>query len=69
MTALEEITPVARPSSSARSSNVGTAPLRDAAQSPRGTEASTDSTPDRVFTPVISALMVPAESGVCASVL
>ena len=62
-------TPVASPRSSASSSSVGTRPAATPVCSPRATLASTPSTPYRVFTPEIMAVIVPAESGTCLSVL
>ena len=62
-------TPVAMPLLDASSHNVSAGAARAPAQSLRCAVWPMLSTPARVFTPVAIALMVPAESGVCESVL
>jgi hypothetical protein len=64
-----ETTPVASPRSSASSSRVGTRLVATLSKCPRRMRSSTPSTPVRVFTPVIIAVIVPAESGTCESVV
>ena len=62
-------TPVAMPASRASSSTLSRLRSASRPQSRRGSDWSTLTTPARVFTPVAMAVMVPAESGVCMSVL
>ena len=62
-------TPVAMPLLDASSHRVSEGAASAAAQSLRAADCAMLSTPARVFTPVAIALMVPAESGVCESVL
>ena len=62
-------TPVAMPLAEASSHSVAIGAASAPAQSPRFAPWPMLSTPARVFTPVAIALMVPAESGVCESVL
>ena len=61
--------PVAMPSRAASCHSDSSGLRRLAAQSPRAASWPTESMPMRVFTPVAMAVMVPAESGVWASVL
>ena len=63
-----DTTPVARPALSASCSQVSRPLDRLSAQSVR-LPALTPIAPMWVFTPVVMAVMVPAESGVCESVL
>ncbi|MCY1457118.1 hypothetical protein D9M71_743790 [compost metagenome] len=63
-----ETTPVAMPALSASCSQVSSPLFRLSAQSLR-VPALTPIAPMWVFTPVVIAVMVPAESGVCESVL
>ena len=61
--------PVESPAAAASSSALAdSAPLLDA-QSPRTARWSTPITPKRVFMPLMIAVIVPAESGVCELVL
>ena len=62
-------TPVARPWLAASCHNVSSGAASAPAQSPRAACWPMLSTPARVFTPVAIAVIVPAESGVCESVL
>ena len=64
-----EIIPVDLPANSASSSAVTSSFPATVEQSPRTIFSSTPITPTSVFTPLTIAVMVPAESGVCASTL
>ena len=64
-----EMMPVDKPLISANSSAVITSLPATVEQSPRSMSSSTPITPTSVFKPDIMAVMVPAESGVCASTL
>ena len=62
-------TPVAKPACFASVNALATGCVRPPSQSPRSGIWPTARKPMRVFTPVIMAVMVPAESGVWLSVL
>ena len=64
-----EIIPVDLPAISASSNAVTSSLPATVLHSPRSISSSTPITPTSVFTPLIMAVMVPAESGVCASTL
>ncbi len=64
-----EIRPVALPAISASSNEVTSSLPVTVAQSPRSMSSSTPITPTSVLTPDTIAVIVPAESGVCASTL
>ena len=64
-----EITPVARPLISASSVAVSNSLPATVEHTPRSIFSLTPITPTSVFTPEIIAVIVPAESGVCASTL
>ena len=64
-----EIMPVDLPAISASSSAVTSSLPATVLQSPRSMSSSTPITPTSVLIPLIIAVIVPAESGVCASTL